>query len=470
MVRITRFWLTLFVALSLCMALGAAAADDESDAAGGEAYESPHSPVLTLPQTVWNALVYPIGELTIYAEHEELPQRVKGWFTNEAETFGIFPQVQLGGETRTGAAVRLFHTDLFGRAKELDVLYVFSAPGRQLGQLEYRDPTIEGTSLHWNLRGEYLRTDNYNATVNGGVLDEEALDDLSLDDDLARFEIERGDLTATLGWRSHAGELEDYQKGLSAEARLGMGFGELNEANPALPMDPERLTATALGRPRAGKSISVASGGVRLAYDDRDYKPPANKISHPLNYNFAGRVLVETGGLFHSYRDLFYPERGGLLAAEVDVEAGSKSVRYVRVGVEAQRFWTLFWRDRVLAARARLDKVHPLGDGLVPFYRLPTLGGGQRLRGYERGSFRGEGALLLALEYRYPIWDTWNAFLFHEEGQVFDAYGDLGMGEFDSSTGCGISLRTEEALLLSLRVAHSASEKALVGFSLEQEF
>lgn len=469
MMRITLPWLVRSVALVLGLSLGLAAADEGEDAVG-DAYESPHSPLLTLPQTAWNALVYPIGEFTIYAEHTELPQRVQGWFTNEAETFGLFPQVQLGGETRTGLGGRLFHTDLFGRSKELDALYVFSAASRQLGQFEYRDPAIHGTSVYWNLRGDYLKTDHHGSTVNGVVVDDEALDDLSLDDDLPRFEIERGDIAATVGWRSHAGALEDYQKGLYAEARLGVGFGEMSQVNPVLPMDSTRATAAALLVPGAGKSISVASVGARIAYDDRDHRPPVRRISHPLNYVFPGRVLVETEGLFHSYRDLSYPEHGGLLAAEVDLEAGSKSVRYVRVVAEAQRFWTLFWRDRVLGARARIEKVHRLDDGLVPFDRLPTLGGGQRLRGYERGWFRGEGALLLALEYRYPIWDTWNGFLFYEEGQIFDEYGDLELKGFSSSMGGGISLRTEEAFLLSLRVAHSADRDALLGFSLEQEF
>ncbi len=99
-----------------------------------------------------------------------------------------------------------------------------------------------------------------------------------------------------------------------------------------------------------------------------------------------------------------------------------------------------------------------------------ALGGSQRLRGYHRGSLRGQGALLLSAEYRYPIWDTWNAFLFWDEGQVFDEYGQVAADRFRTAYGAGVVLRTSRALLLSLRVGHSAQEKALTGFSLEQEF
>jgi len=99
-----------------------------------------------------------------------------------------------------------------------------------------------------------------------------------------------------------------------------------------------------------------------------------------------------------------------------------------------------------------------------------TLGGSQRLRGYERGAFRGEGALLLSAEYRYPIWDTWHAYLFWDEGQIFNKYDEVEVGRFRSSFGGGVNLRTEEAFLIGFRIGHSKERKALVGFSLEQEF
>ena len=44
------------------------------------------------------------------------------------------------------------------------------------------------------------------------------------------------------------------------------------------------------------------------------------------------------------------------------------------------------------------------------------------------------------------------------------------MGEFLSSYGGGINLRTAETFLIGLRIGHSAAEDALVGFTLEQEF
>ena len=43
------------------------------------------------------------------------------------------------------------------------------------------------------------------------------------------------------------------------------------------------------------------------------------------------------------------------------------------------------------------------------------------------------------------------------------------MDRFEYSYGAGLSLRTERAFLLGVRIARSDEEAALVGFSLEKE-
>ena len=92
----------------LCVALihpsnAQAGGSEAIQADSTDVYETVHYPVLELPQTVWTWLVYPLGQATIYAENEKLPKKVREWFMNEEQTFGLFPQVQLGGETSTSA-------------------------------------------------------------------------------------------------------------------------------------------------------------------------------------------------------------------------------------------------------------------------------------------------------------------------------------------------------------------------------
>lgn len=465
---------TSVCAVAVCCLAGPAAADlgnglPEQGVAvdSSDVYTSPDMPVARLPQMLWNALIYPLGQFTIYAEATELPRRVQETFTNDAGTFGLFPQVQLGGETDTGAGVSLFHSDLFGAAKQLNALYIFSGADRHHGEILYRDDHLRGGPWFFELQGEFLDTDADDATINGIA---EGRKDLFPEEDPV-FALQRLDATGHLGWRSNAGELEQYTPQFSVSLQGGWSRQDLSTELARVPdLRGETSTTAASAVPGLGQDLTYGWAGVRLAWDDRDAKPAQSKLSHPLIYHFPGRVLVEHGGLYHSFRDLAYPEGGGLAEVSFDVAKGADDVNFARLGAEVQRFHTLFWSNRILAGRIRLDKIFPIDDGFAPYADMPTLGGGQRLKGYERGTYRGEGALLLSVEYRWPIWDTWSASLFWEEGQVFDDFGEIDADLFGSTIGAQMTLRTERAFLLGLRLAHSASETALLGFSLEQEF
>ena len=129
--------------LLLVLALAALAAPSPAPAGPAEAasadttdvYETRRNHLLALPKYAWNALVHPIGRFTIWVEHEQVPARVLDLFTNEAETFGVFPYGALGGETGTAGGFTTFHSDLFGRGKG------FSAkPDREPGQLQRGPP------------------------------------------------------------------------------------------------------------------------------------------------------------------------------------------------------------------------------------------------------------------------------------------------------------------------------------------
>ena len=425
------------------------AAATETDTA--DVYETRHNPVLTFPKHVWNALVYPIGQFTNWAE-------AKGMFARggKEKTAGWFPYVVFGGETGTGeetgfgGGFNLFRTDLFGRGNQFSANLIANRSNYS-GKARYGDPGVGGGPLYWNATVQALGTRYEKAAING---------EGELGGSEERFDYQQRDVRLTLGRHSNYGETEGCEPDAIVELRLSYGFRRYDDTGPR----PSGIAG-------ANEAINLFSAGGRVAYDDRDFKPPTRSISHPLNYRFPGRVLLFADERYYSFRDTAFPELGGLIQIEADYVVGSQDVRYFRYAAEVQRFYTLFYSNRILALRARLDKAHPLGnDSIIPYSDLTTLGGGQRLRGYKRGFFRGLGSLLFSAEYRYPIWDTWNAFLFVDEGQVFEKYGDLEPAAFKYSFGGGISVRTERAFLFGLRVARSEEEKALVGLSLEKEF
>lgn len=266
------------------------------------AFATKHYPALQIPQLLWTGLVYPLGEFTIYAEHTELPTRVNDWFTNEAGTFGLFPQVNFGGETGFGGGLRTFHNDLCGKGKQFEALFVYANEG-QLGSALYRDPGIAGGAFYWTVEGDYLKSRNSDATINAAVSGKERFQ---------QFEIEQYDVFSTLGWRAEAGALEDFKKNLYIEGRVGFGTRDFSERfGPGVLLPFRGYTEQAEALVGLGQSLSLYSLGLNFTYDDRDFKAPKRELTHPLNYVFPGRVLKYDGEYYHSYRDLSYPERGG---------------------------------------------------------------------------------------------------------------------------------------------------------------
>ncbi len=155
--------------VSAALAVPAVSQDGPTAAAWtdtAEVYETRHNHVLALPKYVWNALIYPIGQFTIWVEHEEVPERVVDLFTNEAETFGLFPYAALGGETGSGGGFTMFHNDLFGRGKEFSA-HLIANRSNYSGLALYNDPGIGGGPWYWNASIEALDTGNKNATING---------------------------------------------------------------------------------------------------------------------------------------------------------------------------------------------------------------------------------------------------------------------------------------------------------------
>ena len=417
--------------------------------------------LLALPRYIWTGMVYPLGAFTIYAEHARLWTRYYELFTNAAGTFGVFPQVQFGGETGTGGGATLFHTNVAGKRKIFTGRYVYSGSKGQVAEGLYIDPNVMGSGFIWKVEGGYFRTRHRDANINGAI-----------HQDLGRlFEFKQITVQAVLEWRLNKGPMAPFLPNLSVEGWFGFAREDFQPflGGTAPLTDPGSTPQARLLR-GLGSTLDLYRLGGRVAYDSRDYKPPAKQISHPLNYRLPGRMVKPFDDLYYFFRDVAYPERGGLVAVEAEWVTGPDEARFYRVAAQVQHYVTIFWKDRVLAVRGRLDKVRSTGGRFVPYTEMVQMGGKTSARGYRRGHFRGQGALQFNVEYRYPIWDTWNAFLFWDEGHIFDHYDKIGWDGFRSSWGAGIAFRTEIGLLGKFQVGHSEAENALFGFTVEQAF
>lgn len=113
-------------------------------------------------------------------------------------------------------------------------------------------------------------------------------------------------------------------------------------------------------------------------------------------------------------------------------------VGFWKVRGEARQYLNLF-RGRVIGVRVRAEVTEP-GDGTrVPFYELAHLGGSHSLRGYSTDRFAARDMALFTVEYRWPLWRKIDAFLFTDQGRVFDNIeDDFKFSNFRSSYGGGL--------------------------------
>ncbi len=232
---------------------------------------------------------------------------------------------------------------------------------------------------------------------------------------------------------------------VSAMAGAGLESYRTSADNLADLYDPDILaqTLTSLGltaliAPPPGlgsRPVFVRTGG-SLGYDTR-LSP---------DYTRSGRFVE---GEIHGYRDVrgnqdSFGRFEGNLEQYIPTH-GSKGV----VGLYARTWLSL------------AD-----GQATVPFYLMPTLGGGRVLRAFPSYRFRDRQAILLAADYRWAIHKMADVALTLEAGKVARRVGDLGLGNMAHSVAIGIRAHTDKAGLFRADLAYGREGIAIaVGFT-----
>jgi hypothetical protein len=157
---------------------------------------------------------------------------------------------------------------------------------------------------------------------------------------------------------------------------------------------------------------------------------PSIEEKHPTDQvsGFGGYNLVE--GALKLELDSRSPVRdltpgSGLrleMSAAFALDPGNPGLHFLRWGGEASGFMDLSGVNHVLGLRLYAEFIEQTGDDPVPFYELVTLGGLERMRGFFLGRFRGPSALVLTLDYRYPVWSYLDANAFVSLGNAFEEH------------------------------------------------
>jgi hypothetical protein len=125
--------------------------------------------------------------------------------------------------------------------------------------------------------------------------------------------------------------------------------------------------------------------------------------------------------------------------------------------------WVLSFRGRVQSA---FDK-----DGQqIPFFMLPSVGGGSSLRGYSSWRFRDQNSLLLQGEWRIMVNRYLDLAFFYEAGKVTARTSDLDLDGLKDDFGFGFRFHGPFATPLRIELARSRESRLAFIFSTGASF
>ena len=166
-----------------------------------------------------------------------------------------------------------------------------------------------------------------------------------------------------------------------------------------------------------------------------------------------------------------HPTSGGFYRAGVasytDRDAGQFSFR--RYEVEGTQFVPIVREKWVIALRAWEVFSETSNGNLVPFYLMPSLGGGSTLRSYTDFRFHDRNMVVLNAESRWALFTHVDVAVFADAGRVASQASDVNFKPLKQSYGAGVRVHTRTATIGRLDVAHG-SEGWRVVFTMKDAF
>jgi len=151
-----------------------------------------------------------------------------------------------------------------------------------------------------------------------------------------------------------------------------------------------------------------------------------------------------------------HPTRGGLYRASIagysDRDAGTYSFR--RYEAEAAEFVPVASKW-VVALHAWEVFSDASADHIVPFYLMPSLGGGNTLRGYYDYRFHDDDMQVFNAESRWALFAHVDVAAFADFGKVAPRAADLDFTQLKRTYGAGLRLHNATSTLARLDIGHS---------------
>ena len=158
-----------------------------------------------------------------------------------------------------------------------------------------------------------------------------------------------------------------------------------------------------------------------------------------------------------------YARRGGFYGVtghdytDTDSRFGFRQVDY-----EAIQHIPILRESWVISLRGLASTTSHKDGQQIPFFALPSLGGGSNLRGFESWRFRDQNSLLLQAEWRIMVNRFFDTALFYDAGKVAARKEDLDFSGLRNDYGFGARFHTPFATVFRIDVARSREGTRLV--------
>lgn len=172
-------------------------------------------------------------------------------------------------------------------------------------------------------------------------------------------------------------------------------------------------------------------------------QPDFLRLSAGISFDYRDNPLLPRGGGFYRIRYSGFQDQ--------DLDA----YNFRQLQGDAEQYFPLGHKFRVLALRASAVLTDADAGQEVPFYYQPTLGGGEKLRGFREFRFRDQNSILLSAEYRWQAWWALDMALFVDAGKVAHDRSDLDLNDLEASYGLGFRFHSNDSFVGRLDLAFS---------------
>jgi hypothetical protein len=340
---------------------------------------------------------------------ERFIDRLEDWGLIAGDPRGLYPwvgSVYSGGGFAAGAGVRA----PFGDDGAFNVFGGYSIAGFSRAQADLELPTFARNRARLTLSGRYVNAPDVRYFGVGPV---------SSRDDLTRF-----------GYSPKSGG-----------ARLDINGGKFSIGGGVDYLD-----------------ISLSEGKTTPSIEERF--TPDNTPG--LGIGGFSYINGSAYAAFDWRKPLGYSGRGGLYRVQFDDFSEQDNDLYSFKSVEAEivQMLPILRANWVIALRGVATVTDIDDTSVVPFFMLPSLGGGTTLRGYPDFRFRDRNRLLMNAELRWTPARFLDMAIFYDAGKVAARREDLDFEDLKDSYGIGMRLIGMEGYMLRVEVARSKEHAA----------